>query len=86
MRTTGLLKQNCSFLLDFDENKVLKEQMDILTYIQVCVKILKINLEVTLIKTYEEKLKDSNSEGSKYDDSELGISASSDRSDSEDLS
>lgn len=70
--------------LGFDDNKVLKEQLGILSYIQVCKIIsLKFNLELNLIKGNEEKLKDLDSEGL---ESERGISASSDNSDSEDLS
>ena len=82
MSKSDVLEQNCSYSLDFNDNKVFNEQMDILTYVQVCRIIsFKINLVLTLIRTYEEKLKASES-----DDSELGILAFSNNLDSEDLS
>lgn len=73
----GLLEQNCSSNLGFDDNKVRKEQLDMLTYVQVCEIIsLKFNLQLTLMKAFAEKLKVSDSEGLEFDESGRGVSAS----------
>lgn len=92
------MERNCSHPLGFDDNKVLKEKLGILTYVQVCRIInLKFHSKLTLMKAYVEKINDSDSEGSKYDESkcvisafegsksDYGIPAYGDNSDSEDL-
>lgn len=61
----------CSHPLGFDDNKVLKEQMVILTYVQVCKIItLAFNSEYTILKTYVEKQSLSDSRRSESDDFE----------------
>lgn len=46
---TQMLELNCSYNLGFDDSKVLKEQITILTYVQVCIITrLKYNYELIL--------------------------------------
>ena len=66
----------CSCPLGFNDNKVLKEQLGIVTYVQVCRMVsLKFNSELTLMKAYVENLNVSDSKGSESDDSERGVSS-----------
>lgn len=63
--------------MGFDDNKVLKEQLGILTYIQVSRIIsLDFNSELTLMKAYVEKLNVLHSDGSESDDFEGGVTTS----------
>lgn len=51
-----MLEQECSYPLGFDDNKLVKEQMGILTYVQVC-RIISIEfiLKLIMLKAYVEK-------------------------------
>lgn len=65
--------------MDFDDNKVLKEELGILKYVQVCRFIkLKVYSELTLLEAFIDKLNVSDSDGTKSDEYEGSASEGSD--------